>query len=396
MRGNGIGGRTAVVGVGCSDFTLKPKMSNEGLAVQAFKRALGGTSLDKSQIDGLVVTSGAPGGVDYDKTAEVLGVNVGFTLQTWAHGRFSNPGLHAAAMAIHCGFATIVACVSVFGWAKRKRTHGNIGGTGDHESFRLGGGPHGENPVYGLAAPLGGAAIAYQRYLAAYGYSGDEAAALALAQRKHALLNPGAIMKTPLTREQYLASPHIIWPLRKLDCSLPSDGAVAVIVTSAERARDLTHTPAYITGISALKAGRNEHSFGAPWLGIFQQEMNVAPDRIDEPFAMAGIERKDIAALQIYDAFLPQTIYTFERFGFCKPGEALSYWQDGRIEIGGEIPLNTAGGHLGEAHCGGWNQIAEAVRQVQGVCGERQIPDAKHTIYAHGAGDCTIFSREVA
>jgi acetyl-CoA acetyltransferase len=300
-------------------------------------------------------------------------------------------------MAIHCGFADVVACVSVFGWAKRKRTHGNIGGTGDHESFRLGGGPHGENPVYGLAAPLGGAAIAYQRYLARYGYSGGEAAALALAQRKHAQLNAAAAMYgKPLTRDEYFGSPHIIWPLRKLDCSLPTDGAVAVIVASAERARDLTATPAYITGISSLKAGRNEHSFGAPWLGIFQQEMNVAPDRIDAPFAMAGIDRKDIAALQIYDAFLPQTIYTFERFGFCPPGQALAYWQDGRIEIGGEMPLNTAGGHLSEAHCGGWSQIAEAVRQVQGVCGARQIPNARHTIYAHGAGDCTIFSREVA
>lgn len=396
MSSNGIGGKTAVVGVGCSDFTLKPRMSNEALAVQAFRRALGGLPIAKDAIDGLVVTSGAPRGVDYDKTAEVLGLRVDFTQQTWAHGRFSNPGLHMAAMAVHCGMASIVACVSVFAWAKSKRAHGNIGGTGDDESFRLGGGPHGENPVYGLAAPLGGAAIAYQRYLSRYGYTGDEAAALVLAQRKHALRNPAAALRVPLSREDYLASPHIIWPLRKFDCSLPSDGAVAVIVTSAERARDLTATPAYISGLSSLKAGRNEHSFGAPWLGIFQQEMNVAPDRIDAPFQMAGIDRKDIAALQIYDAFLPQTIYTFERFGFCGPGEALACWQDGRIEIGGAIPVNTSGGHLAEAHCGGWNQIAEAVRQVQGVCGERQIEDARHTIYAHGAGDCTIFSREVA
>ncbi len=396
MKRAGISGRTAVVSVGTSDFTLKPMMSNEALAVQAMKRALDGMPIRKTQIDGLVVTSGAPGGVDYDKTAEVLGLTADCALQTWSHGRMTNPGLHYAAMAIDCGLVDIVACVSVFGWAKRKQTHGNIGGTGDNESFRLGGGPHGENPVYGLAAPQGGAAMAYQRYLARYGYTGDEAAALALAQRRHARLNPGAAMRKPLTREEYLGSPHIIWPLRKLDCSLPSDGAVAVILTSAERARDLTPKPVYITGMSGLRAARNEHSFGAPWLGIFQQEMNVEPDRIDAPFAMAGIDRKDIAALQIYDAFLPQTIYTFERFGFCKPGEALAYWQDGRIELGGEMPLNTAGGHLSEAHCGGWNQIAEAVRQLQGVCGERQIPDARHTMYAHGAGDCTIFSREVA
>lgn len=396
MAERSVSGRTAVVAVGCSDFTLKPSMSNEALAVQAFKRAIDRLPIKKSAIDGLVVTSGAPGGVDYDKTAEVLGLEVDFTMQTWAHGRFSNPGLHTATMAILCGMADIVVCVSVFAFAKRKSQHGNIGGTGDSESFRLGGGPHGENPVYGLAAPQGGAAIAYQRYLAKYGYSGEEASVLAIAQRKHALLNPAAIMKKPLSREEYMRSPHVIWPLRKHDCSLPSDGAVVVIVTSAERARDLTRQPAYITGISSLKAGRNEHSFAAPSWGVFQQDFGVTPDRIDRPFQMAGIDRKDIAALQIYDAFLPQTIYTFERFGFCKPGEALTYWQNGRIEIGGEIPVNTAGGHLSEAHCGGWNQIAEAVRQIQGACGARQIPNANHTIYAHGAGDCTIFSREVA
>ena len=397
MSNRKMSGRTAVVSVGCSDFSLKPAMSNEGLAVQAMRRALDGLPVKKSAIDGLVVTSGAPGGVDYDKTAEALGLQVDYALQTWAHGRFSNPGLHAAAMAVECGMATMVACVSVFAFAKRKREHGNIGGTGDHESFRLGGGPHGENPVYGLAAPQGGAAIGYQRYLSRYGYSGDEAAALAIAQRKHAQLNPAAIMKDrPLDREEYLQSPFVIWPLRKHDCSLPSDGAVVVLVTSAERARDLVQQPAFITGMSGIRASRNEHSFAAPWWGVFGQDQGVGPDRIDAPFQMAGIDRKQIAALQIYDAFIPQTIYTFERFGFCEPGEALAWWQDGRIEIGGEMPVNTAGGHLSEAHCGGWSQIAEAVRQIQGSCGPRQVPNAHHTMYAHGAGDCTIFSREVA
>lgn len=392
---NGLSGKTAVVGVGMSELTLKPIMSNERLAVQALQRALEGLPITKADIDGLVVTSGAPRGVDYDKTSEALGLEVGYTLQTWAHGRFSNPGLHAAAMAVHCGLATIVACVSVFAWAKSKADLGNIGGTGDHESFRPGGGPHGESPVYGLAAPLGGAAIAWQRYLSRYGYTGEESAALVLAQRANALRNPAAAMRKPLTREGYLASAFVIWPLRVLDCSLPSDGAVAVIVTSAERARDLTDRPAYITGISGIHSARNEHSFGAPWLGIFQQRP-TPPSVVEAPFRMAGITRKDIAAVEIYDAFLPQTVATLERFGFCGPGEALAFMQDGRVDLEGEVPVNTSGGHLSEAHCGGWGQIVEAVRQVRGDCGERQIPDARHTMYAHGAGDCTIFSREVA
>lgn len=392
MAKKGIAGSTAVIGVGMSDLSLQPALSNEGLAVQAFRRAMEGLALDKSEIDGLVVTSG---GLDYDKTAETLGLYTSFSHQTWSHGRFSNPGLHTASMAIYTGMAKIVVCVSVFPFAKRKKASGNIGGHGDMEANRPGGGPHGESPVYGLAAPMGGAAMAYQRYLSRYGYTGEESADLVITQRANALKNPQAIMTKAVDRDDYLSSPFVIWPLRKLDCALPSDGCAVVIVTSAERARDLTDRPAYINGMRGIHSSRNEHSFGAPWLGIFQQD-HQEPRIADEAFHMAGIDRKDIAAVQIYDAFLPQTIATFERFGFCAPGEALRYMRSERISIGGECPVNTAGGHLSEAHCGGWGHIVEAVRQVRGECGERQVANANHTIYAHSAGDCTIFSKEVA
>lgn len=391
---NRISGSTAVIGVGVSDLSLTPTMSKEALAIQAVQRALDGLPLHKQDIDGLVVTSGAPIGIDYDKTAEILGLRTTFTQQTWAHGRFSNPGLHLAAMAVHCGMATNVLCLSVYAWAQMKRSHGNIGGTGDHESFRVGGGPHGESPLYGLAAPMGGAAIAWQRYLSRYGYRGDESAELVCTQRDHAIRNPQAVMRKPLTKDAYLSSPFVIWPLRKFDCSLASDGAVAVLVTSSERARDLTAHPAYITGMEGIHSSRNEHSFGAPWLGIFQQDP-APPDQHEAVFRMANITRDDIDALEIYDAFLPQIIATFERFGFCPPGEALRYMQDGRVSLTGDMPVNTSGGHLSEAHLGGWGQIAEAVRQIRGECGDRQILHAMHTMYAHGAGDYTIFSREV-
>jgi acetyl-CoA acetyltransferase len=393
MTGRGIAGSTAIVAAALSDLTLKPAMSNEALAVQAFRRAIDDASIRKQDIDGLVVTSGAPFGVDYDKVSEVLGLDVRFTQQMWSHGRFSNPGIHAAAMAIYCGMATMVACVSVFAFAKRKSLHGNIGGTGDREAHRIGGGPHGESPVYGLSAAMGGAAMAWQRYLSRYGYTGDEAAEIVLTQRANAMRNPAAAMRKPLTQEEYLSSPYVIWPLRKLDCSLPSDGAAVVILCSAERARDLTDRPVYINGMEGIHSSRNEHSFGAPWLGIFQQH-EQDPSTIDEPFRMAGIDRKDIDVLQIYDAFLPQTVSTFERFGFCAPGEALSYMRDGRIALDGELPVNTSGGHLSEAHVGGWGQIVEAVRQVRGECAERQVPGVEHAMYVHGAGDCTIFSGE--
>lgn len=256
------------------------------------------------------------------------------------------------------------------------------------------GGPHGEQPVYGLAAPLGGAAVAMQKYLSRYGYSGEEIAALVLTQREHAVLNPAAAMRKPLTREEYLKSPYVIEPLRKYDCSLPTDGAVSIILTSSERARDLCEVPIYLTGMQPMHASQNEHSFALPGLGIFiQDEFTYKPN--NKALEMAGISKEDLDGVGIYDAFVPQTIATLERFGFCKPGESLAWIQGGRIGIHGELPVNTSGGFLSEAHMVGWNDIVEIVHQLRHEAGARQVPEAQHMMYAHSSGDATVFSREV-
>lgn len=368
---------------------MKPVQSSEGLAATSLRDALDRTSINKDDIDGLIAGIGWPVGLNYDRLAEALGLDVQFVHESWAHGRFANPNLHLAAMAIKNGLADVIACISVASWAKK----GRIGGPGSGEEFRAAGGPHGEAPHYGLAAPMSGAAMALQKYFSMYGGTQEEFATIALTQRKHAQLNEHAIMRSDLTIEDYLDAPEVISPLRRYDCSLVSDGAVAVIITSLERARDLCPVPVSMAGVQPMHAGRNNHSFALPGLGIFSQD-EYKHHAQPHSLKMAGLSHGDLDGLGIYDAFAPQTLATLERFGFAPVGEGLKWIQDGRIELGGEMPVNTSGGHLSEAHIGGWGQIAEIIRQLQGVCGERQIKDAKAMMYAHSLGDATVFMRE--
>jgi acetyl-CoA acetyltransferase len=172
-----------------------------------------------------------------------------------------------------------------------------------------------------------------------------------------------------------------------------SDGAAVVLVTSAERARDARKRPVLVGGLQGMRAGRDEFLFGLPGLGIGQQrEFRYTPD--DEQllaFRMAGVTQRDIDGLYTYDAFSPLVWFLLERFGFCGLGEAAAWTQGGRIELGGELPMNTSGGLLSEAHVSGWNSIVELVRQLRGECGERQVKDARVMQFATAWGDATIF-----
>jgi acetyl-CoA acetyltransferase len=186
----------------------------------------------------------------------------------------------------------------------------------------------------------------------------------------------------------------VVDPLRLYDCCLITDGAAVVLVTSADRARDLKQAPVYIAGMQGLRSGRDEFIFAPRGLGINQQPTvrSRPPERDLAVYRMAGIERKDVAGLYTYDAFSPVVLFVLERFGFCGPGEAASWVQNGRIELGGELPMNTSGGLLSEAHVGGWNSILEIVRQLRGAAGERQIPNPRHLQWGTAWGDSVIFS----
>jgi len=275
------------------------------------------------------------------------------------------PTLQHAAMAVASGLARCVACVCGVSFVQER---GLLGGPGDFEGTREEGGTHEENPVYGLTSPAAGAALSAQRYFALYGATSAELAAVPIAFRKHAAFNPQAIMRTPLTLEDHQASRYVVEPLHLFDCCLISDGAAVVLVTTPERARDGARPPVLIGGMQGMRAGRDEFLFGLPGLGIGQPRAFRYTPTEDEllVYRMAGVTQRDVDALYTYDAFSPLVWFVLERFGFCDLGEAATWTQKGRIELGGELPMNTSGGLLSEAHVSGWNSIVEIVRQLRG------------------------------
>lgn len=376
--------RTAVSGVGLL-LGKYPERTSLSLAVEAYDIALADAGLERKDVDGIIQLSY---GYDYDRFLEAVGADVRYAYQGWSHGRFVAPMLQHAAMAVATGMAKAVAIVH----GRRSKAYGQ---TADHEMWRQGLGPHGESPAYGALGPAFGAAIAAQRYFHLYGGSNEDLAPIAMAFRKHARLNPIAVRKDPMTREDYLNSRWIIEPLRLFDCCQNNDGGACIIVTSAERARDLRRPPVYISGMQGVHAGRQLHNLTLPGLGVAQQDVfPYRPTREDlYAYEMAGVTQKDIDALITYDAFSPLVLFALERFGFCGPGEAREFVKDGRIELGGELPINTGGGLLSEGHMIGWNLFIEAVRQLRHECGERQVKDAQVIQYGSFLGESVIFRR---
>jgi acetyl-CoA acetyltransferase len=189
----------------------------------------------------------------------------------------------------------------------------------------------------------------------------------------------------PITIEDHQSSRFVVEPLRLLDCCLVSDGGAAVVITSAERARNLRKPPVYIAGIG------QSH----PVTDIGQRypiTETGAKGSGEMAFRMAGIEPKDVDVAEIYDCFTITVLMTLEEYGFCKKGEGGAFVEGGRIELGGELPVNTAGGLLSETGMPGMQLIVEAVRQLRGECGPRQVKDAKIAIVSNQGGIMTTHS----
>jgi acetyl-CoA acetyltransferase len=381
----------AIVGIGASKFGRGLPESQLALAAVAFKAALADAGLKRSDVDGLSIHLGWPLGPDYDRVAEAFGLDLRYVNQSWLHGRFVTNALQHAALAVSAGLADVVACVTAVSFTRER---GFLGGPGDVEGNREEGGTHGEAPPYGLTAPAGGAAIAMQRYMHVYGATSEELAAVPIAMRKHASKNPGAIMREPLTLQAHQASRMVVDPLRLYDCCLISDGAAVVLLARGERARDLKHKPVRIAAMQGTRAGREEFIFAPRGLGINQQSgVRAAARPIDmEVFTQAGVTHADVAGFYTYDAFSPLVLFALERFGYCGPGEAAAFVQNGRIELGGALPVNTSGGLLSEAHVAGWNSICEMVRQLRGTAGATQIPHAQVLHWGTAWGDAAMLT----
>lgn len=382
-----------IVGVGTIGFGEFDGVSAATLANRAVAAALADCGLARADVDGLLVQIGSPRGADYDTLARLLALDVRFASQTWSHGRFAATLIQHAALAVGAGLADHVLCVATY----RNSAFTKIGTAGFPsfvEGLRQGGGPHAELHWAGLGAPIGGAAMATQRYLHRYGVDPSLLGNVVIAQRNAAALNPHATKTAPVDAQTYANSRLVVEPLRVLDCSVMVDTAVAVVVTSAERAADLRRKPVRILGYQGLHAGPDEFVFGLPGLGINQAEIfDYRPTVESIPvFRQTGLRPGDIDTFHCYDAFTPQVLWSLERYGFCPPGEAAHWVAGGRIELGGELPVNTSGGNLSEGHSNGWGHTLEIVAQLRGAAGVRQIEGCEVAMWATTFGDAIIYA----
>jgi acetyl-CoA acetyltransferase len=369
----------AVAGVGHTRYGKLREYDAYALGLWALSEALADAGLAFDAIDGLIVNR-IP---DYQRLCEIAGLDPSYVSITPGQGRFSGICIGTAAALIRDGLANTVALV----YGNNGRSGGDrYGGAGD--TYGSGGG--GQWFPYGMTSPGAFHALMARRHMELYRTTADHLGAVAQTIRAHAALNPAAVMREPFTLADYHASRFICEPLHLLDYCLINDGGVALILTSGERARDLKQPPVYLRGYGMATALAGS-SF--PPDDFWREPMGKAADK---SFGAAGIKHPDVSALMIYDNFTPTVLFSLEGFGYCAPGDSGPFAAAGHLALGARYPTNTSGGHLSESYMQGWALNGEAVRQVRGACGERQVKDCAFAHYMAAAPVCTsiIYGRE--
>ncbi|MBI3743943.1 MAG: thiolase family protein [Chloroflexi bacterium] len=365
MSDKSLFGKAAIVGLGSTDFRAlhqvnDPERTSEEMAIAALRDALTDAGLRLQDIDGLVV-----GGIaNYEPFAYRSGLrNVRFLGHYPSAGRFCSVALAHAAMAVHHGLANYVALFNSLAF----RTQGRKFGGGEYPGDLY-------NSIYGMTSPGALYSLAFTRYLGLYGGEPDDLGEIAVAIRNHATLNPEAILQQKLTLDDYRQARYIAKPLRLLDYCLVNDGAVCYIVTTKERARALKQPPVLLASTAERATMYEQYVPEDFWWDACQTLRHDLFDTI-------GMKIEDIDSLQVYDNFSVSALWMLEGFGFAPRGEGLKWARGGRISLGGELPLNTSGGMLAESYLQGWNNHAEAIRQLRGQAGKRQIPDCRAVLY---------------
>jgi acetyl-CoA acetyltransferase len=355
-----------IAGVGLTPQGKLPGSTNLSLETDAFRLALADSGVAKADVDGLLSEPGTTDqhwALDYLRLGRALGLNPGYTGSFAMGGATAGNLVQLAAMAVSTGMAEVVACC--FGDAAK---------TGKKRPLQAAGGYLGvetaNSGAWGAYGAATWSAFSATRHMALYGTTSEQLGEVAVAARQHAALNPAAMMREPITLADHQASRMIVEPFRLLDCCLVSDGGACVIVTSEERARDLRQPAVAIAGMGQGFLTQ-DHEAEDWWYGPHQKRA------MDRAFAMSGLKPGDVDVAELYDNFTISVVLWLEHAGFCEPGEGGAFLQGGRIRLGGELPVNTHGGHLSAGHPQGWWTLIEAVEQLRGASGPRQVPGAE-------------------
>ncbi|HEY8524386.1 MAG TPA: lipid-transfer protein [Acidimicrobiales bacterium] len=374
-------GRTAIVGIGATEFSKESGRSELRLACEAVSAALADCGLSPADVDGLVTfTMDTNPEID---VARALGMGeLTFFSRIHYGGGAACAVLQQAALAVASGVADVVVAYRAF----NERSGRRFGlGTQDRpvEPTTDAVGRSWTNP-YGLLTPAQQVAMFGRRYLHEYDLTTEAFGRVAVSIRGWAATNPKAwFYERPITLADHQASRWITEPLRLLDCCQESDGAQALVITSLERARDLRQPPAVIAA-AAQGAGRDQFTMTS----YYRDDLVTLPEMAlvgRQLYAQAGIGPDDVQLAVLYDHFTPFVLVQLEELGFCGRGEADAFVRDGNLDPGGRLPTNTHGGQLGEAYIHGMNGIAEAVRQVRGTA-VNQVAGVEHALVTAGTG----------
>ncbi|HEU5006245.1 MAG TPA: lipid-transfer protein [Jatrophihabitantaceae bacterium] len=376
-----LSGRAAIVGIGATEFSKDSGRSELRLAAEAVRAALSDAGLQPSDVDGLVTFT-------MDNNTEIavareLGIpSLKFFSRIQYGGGAACATVQQAAMAVATGVADVVVCYRAFNERSGQR-FGQVSTALAAAPTSSGIDASWSYPM-GLGTPAANVAMVARRYMHVFGATSEDFGRVAVADRRHAANNPNAFFYgKPITLEEHQSSRWIAEPLHLLDCCQESDGGVAIVVTSTERARDLAQRPVVVRG-AAQGSGADQYVMtsyyrdamtGLPEMGLVGEQL----------WSQAGIAPEDVQVAILYDHFTPFVLIQLEELGFCDRGEARHFIADGAIEIGGRLPINTHGGQLGEAYIHGMNGIAEGVRQLRGTS-VNQVDDVEHVLVTAGTG----------
>jgi acetyl-CoA acetyltransferase len=354
--------QAAIAGIGYTELSRNSGVSTLTLGLRAVTAALEDAGLPVSEVDGLATHRVGDSALPATLAASLGLDDLSFFVDVFGGGSASHGIVGQAALAVASGVARYVVCYRALNARSEFRMGGSDRPPPDQAEFQY-------QAPYGYLAPAQQFAMAARAHMLQYGTTHEQLGQIAVQQRAYAVENERALMREPITLDDYFASRWVVEPFRLLDCCLETDGAVALLVTTSERARDLRKLPVWI---SAAAWGAGQTLYADP-IATETAAARMAP----RLFEMAGVGPGDIDVAELYDCFTYSVVVQLEDYGFCAKGQGGPYAASGALARGGALPVNTHGGFLSEGYVHGLNHVCEAVSQLRGEAGPRQVEGAE-------------------